>query len=42
MIATSKDVRAWARAIGLAVSKRGPIDQATWAHYLDRHPEAHN
>ena len=42
MIATSKDVRAWARAIGIRVSTRGPIDQATLAHYLERHPQASN
>jgi hypothetical protein len=42
MKATAADVRKWARKVGIPVGDRGPIDQLTWADYLDRHPEASN
>lgn len=42
MIATAKDVRAWARKIGLRVGERGPLQVNVWQAYLEQHPEASN
>lgn len=42
MIATAKDVRAWARRMGIHVGTRGHLPAAVWAAYLEQHPEANN
>lgn len=42
MIATTKDVRDWARKMGIPVGKRGRLSAVLWQDYLERHPEAHN
>jgi hypothetical protein len=42
MIATAKDVRAWAREVGLKVGTRGHLPGYIWAAYLEQHPEASN
>jgi hypothetical protein len=42
MIATARDVRAWARKGGAPVGNRGPLPAWLWAAYLEQHPEANN
>lgn len=42
MIATAKDVRAWARQMGITVGTRGHLPAHVWTAYLEAHPEAHN
>ena len=42
MIATSKDVRAWAQKIGIRVGQRGTLQAHVWDAYLEAHPEASN
>jgi hypothetical protein len=42
MIATDKDVRAWARKVGIPVGERGRLQAHVWQAYLEQHPEAHN
>ena len=42
MIATTKDVRAWARKVGIPVGKRGALRVHVWEDYLEQHPEANN
>jgi len=42
MIATAKDVRAWARKNGISVGDRGTIQAQLWEMYLEHHPEASN
>jgi hypothetical protein len=42
MIATAKDVRAWARKVGIPVGERGTLQAYVWDAYLEAHPEACN
>ena len=42
MIATEKDVRAWARKVGIPVGERGRLQRFVWQAYLEQHPQAHN
>jgi hypothetical protein len=42
MIATEKDVRAWARKVGIPVGERGRLQAHVWQAYLEAHPEASN
>ena len=42
MIATDKDVRAWARKLDLRVGQRGKVRRVIWEAYLETHPEASN
>jgi hypothetical protein len=42
MIATSKDVREWARRMGMPVGERGTLQANVWHAYLEQHPEASN
>ena len=42
MKATVRDVRAWARNVGMPVGERGPLQAPIWDAYLEQHPEAHN
>ncbi len=42
LIATTKDVRQWARKVGLQLGTNGYIPVRVWDLYLEQHPEAHN
>jgi hypothetical protein len=42
MRATEKDVRAWARKVGIPVGQRGRLQAEVWTAYLEQHPEASN
>ena len=42
MIATDKDVRAWARKVGIPVGQRGRLQRLVWQAYLEQNPQASN
>jgi hypothetical protein len=42
MKATEKDVRAWARKVGIPVGERGRLQAHVWAAYLEQNPQASN
>ena len=42
VIATAKDVRAWARQMGLTMGKSAYVPVHVWDLYLETYPEAHN
>jgi hypothetical protein len=42
MKATEKDVRAWARKVGIPVGERGRLQAHVWVAYLEQNPQASN